>query len=375
MILIDMLKAMVSSTGIANFTVAHVVMICVGCLFIWLGLKKKYEPFLLAPLGIGCILVNVPGTGLMDPGGLLYFNYQGIASVIYPPLIFLGVGAMTDFGPLIANPSTIVLGAAAHLGIFIALIGAKLIGFTIAEAAAIGIIGGADGPMAIYVATKLAPHLLGPIAVAAYSYMALLPLIQPPIMKLLVPERERKIAMAELRPVTRAERIIFPIMMILLVLMLLPPIAPLISCFMLGNMVRECGIMQRVATTLGGQFLDIITVFIATAIGTTMSAENFANIQTLEIIALGLVAFIIGTASGLLWARMMCWMSKGKINPLIGSAGIAAVPMAARVSAVVAMQANKRSYLIMHSMGPNLAGVLGTAVAGGIMLTLLGVTK
>jgi sodium ion-translocating decarboxylase beta subunit len=375
MILIDMLKAMVSSTGIANFTVAHVVMICVGCLFIWLGLKKKYEPFLLAPLGIGCILVNVPGTGLMDPGGLLYFNYQGIASVIYPPLIFLGVGAMTDFGPLIANPSTIVLGAAAHLGIFIALIGAKLIGFTIAEAAAIGIIGGADGPMAIYVATKLAPHLPGPIAVAAYSYMALLPLIQPPIMKLLVPERERKIAMAELRPVTRAERIIFPIMMILLVLMLLPPIAPLISCFMLGNMVRECGIMQRVATTLGGQFLDIITVFIATAIGTTMSAENFANIQTLEIIALGLVAFIIGTASGLLWARMMCWMSKGKINPLIGSAGIAAVPMAARVSAVVAMQANKRSYLIMHSMGPNLAGVLGTAVAGGIMLTLLGVTK
>jgi oxaloacetate decarboxylase beta subunit len=229
--------------------------------------------------------------------------------------------------------------------------------------------------MAIYVATKLAPHLLGPIAVAAYSYMALLPLIQPPIMRLLVPEKERMIAMEELRPVTRTERVVFPIMMILLVLTLLPPIAPLISCFMLGNMVRECGIMQRVAATLGGQFLDVITVFIATAIGTTMSAENFANIQTLEIVVLGLIAFIIGTASGLLWARMMCWMSKGKINPLIGSAGIAAVPMAARVSAVVAMQANKRSYLIMHSMGPNLAGVLGTAVAGGIMLTLLGVIK
>ncbi len=375
MIIFDMLKAMSSSTGFANFSVAHIVMIGIGILFVWLGIKKKFEPFLLTPLGVGCILVNVPGTGLMDPGGLLYFNYLGISEVVYPPLIFLGVGAMTDFGPLIANPSTIILGAAAHLGIFVALIGAKLIGFNIAEAGAIGIIGGADGPMAIYVVTKLAPHLLGPVAVAAYSYMALLPLIQPPIMRWLVPEKERKIAMATLRPVSKKEKIIFPIMLILLVLALLPPIAPLISCLMLGNLVRESGVMERVAQTLGGAFLDIVTVFIATAIGTTMSAENFVNLKTLEIVLLGLIAFVTGTASGLLWARMMCRLTKGKINPLIGSAGIAAVPMAARVSAVVAAQANKRSYLIMHAMGPNLAGVLGTAVAGGIMLTLLGVIK
>lgn len=371
----EMLQAMARATGIANFTLAHIIMICFGALFIWFGIKKKFEPFLLAPLGIGCILVNVPGTGLMDPGGLLFFNYKGISEVIYPPLIFLGVGAMTDFGPLIANPGTIVLGAAAHLGIFIALVGAKLIGFNINEACAIGIIGGADGPMAIYVTTKLAPHLLGPVAVAAYSYMALLPLIQPPIMKLLVPEKERKIAMATLRPVSKKEKVIFPVMMILVVLILLPPIAPLISCLMLGNMIRESGVMERVANTMGGVFLDIITVFIAVAIGTTMSAENFVNIRTLQIIVLGLIAFSAGTASGLLWARLMCWASKGKINPLIGSAGIAAVPMAARVSHNVGMEANKRSYLIMHAMGPNLAGVLGTAVAGGIMLTLLRVVK
>jgi carboxybiotin decarboxylase len=375
MILLEMLKAMIHSTGLANFTLAHIVMLGIGILFIDLGLRKKYEPFLLAPLGIGCILVNVPGTGLMDPGGLLYFNYKGIVDVIYPPLIFLGVGAMTDFGPLIANPSTIVLGAAAHLGIFIALIGAKLIGFNIAESSAIGIIGGADGPMAIYVASKLAPHLLGQVAVAAYSYMALLPLIQPPIMKWIVPERERKIAMVALRSVNKTEKVIFPVMIIIVVLVLLPPIAPLISCLMLGNMVRESGIMKRVADTLGGQFLDIVTVFIATAIGTTMSAENFVNLKTLEIVILGLIAFATGTASGLLWGRMMCRLSKGKINPLIGSAGIAAVPMAARVTHVVGNQANRSSFLIMHAMGPNLAGVLGTAVAGGIMLTLLGVVK
>lgn len=375
MVILDMLQAMAKGTGLANFTLAHIIMICVGALFIWLGIKNKFEPFLLAPLGIGCILVNVPGTGLMDPGGLLYYNYRGITEVIYPPLIFLGVGAMTDFGPLIANPSTIILGAAAHLGIFIALVGAKLIGFNIAEACAIGIIGGADGPMAIYVTTKLAPHLLGPVAVAAYSYMALLPVIQPPIMKLLVPEKERKIIMATMRPVSKREKVIFPVMMILLVLIVLPPIAPLISCFMLGNMIRESGVMKRVADTMAGVFLDIITVFIAVAIGTTMSAENFANVKTLQIIMLGFIAFAFGTASGLLWGRLLCWVTKGKINPLIGSAGIAAVPMAARVSHSVGMQANKHSYLIMHAMGPNLAGVLGTAVAGGIMLTLLGVIK
>jgi sodium ion-translocating decarboxylase beta subunit len=373
MLIFRMIQSMGQGTAFANFTLAQIMMLCFGVLFLWFGIVKKYEPFLLVPLGIGCILVNIPGTGLMAPGGLLFDNYQGIALVIYPPLIFLGVGAMTDFGPLIANPSTMILGAAAHLGIFVALIGAKLMGFTIAASSAIGIIGGADGPMAIYVATKLAPQLLGPIAVAAYSYMALLPLIQPPIMKALVPLEERKIAMQKLRPVSRREKIIFPVMMIFIVLILLPPIAPLISCLMLGNLIRECGVMERVSVTIGSVFLDIVTVFIAVAIGSTMSATNFANVQTLKIVLLGLLAFCVGSASGLLWARLMCKVSGGKINPLIGSAGIAAVPMAARVSHNVGIQYNKRNYLIMHAMGPNLAGVLGTAVAGGIMLTLLGV--
>lgn len=371
--IIKMIQAMGSGTGIANFTPAHIVMLCIGVLFIWFGIKKKFEPFLLVPLGIGCILSNIPGTGLTDPGGLLYYNYKGITNVIYPPLIFLGVGAMTDFGPLIANPSTILLGAAAHLGIFIALVGAEFIGFHINEACAIGIIGGADGPMAIYVATKLAPYLLGPIAVAAYSYMALLPLIQPPLMKLLVPEHERKIAMEKLKPVSKRAKIIFPVVMIFVVLILLPPIAPLISCLMLGNLIRECGVMERVSSTLGETFLDVITTFIAVAIGSTMNATNFANVQTVQIVCLGLIAFVAGSASGLLWARFMCFVTKGKINPLIGSAGIAAVPMAARVSHNVGLLYNKRNYLIMHAMGPNLAGVLGTAVAGGIMLTVLGV--
>jgi len=371
--IIEMIKAMGSGTGIAHFTPAHIIMLCFGVLFLWFGIKKGFEPFLLIPLGIGCILANIPGTGLLDFGGLLHFNYQGITHVIYPPLIFLGVGAMTDFRPLLANPTTILLGAAAHLGIFIALVGAKIIGFNIAQSCAIGIIGGADGPMAIYVATKLAPQLLGPIAVAAYSYMALLPLIQPPLMRLIVPEEERKIAMEKLKPVSKRAVIIFPVVMIFVVLILLPPIAPLISCLMLGNLIRESGVMSRVSTTLGGTFLDIITTFIAVAIGSTMSAENFANLQTVKIVALGLLAFMTGSASGLLWARLMCKVTHGKINPLIGSAGIAAVPMAARVSHNEGIKWNKRNYLIMHAMGPNLAGVLGTAVAGGIMLTVLGV--
>ncbi|MDF9409883.1 sodium ion-translocating decarboxylase subunit beta [Pelotomaculum isophthalicicum JI] len=348
-------------------------MICFGILFIYFGIKKKYEPFLLIPLGIGCILVNIPGTGLMDKDGLLGFNYMGVQKVIYPPLIFLGVGAITDFGPLIANPSTIILGAAAHIGIFIALLGAKIIGFSIAEAGAIGIIGGADGPMAIYVSTKLAPHLLGQVAVSAYSYMALLPLIQPPLMKLLIPPKERECLMEQMRPVSQKEKIIFPILMILLVNSLLPPIAPLISCLMLGNLIRESMVLNRIANTIGETFLDIVTVFIAVAIGSTMSAENFVNVKTLEIVTLGLIAFCTGTCGGILWGRLMYKMSKGKINPLIGSAGIAAVPMAARVSHKVGVECNPFNFLIMHAMGPNVAGVLGTAVAGGIMLTLLGV--
>lgn len=369
--ILKMLKAMALSTGFANFSFGNIIMLCFGILFIYFGIKKKYEPFLLIPLGIAAILVNIPGTGLMEPGGLLRFNYAGIEQVIYPPLIFLGVGAMTDFGPLIANPSTIILGAAAHIGIFIALVGAKLLGFSLHEAGAIGIIGGADGPMAIYVATKLAPHLLGQIAVSAYSYMALLPLIQPPIMRLLVPKREREIAMEQMRPVSQKQKIIFPIMMIILVDVLLPPIAPLMSCLMLGNLLRESGVVKRIAENISTVFLDIITVFIAVAIGSTMSAENFVNTKTLLIVTLGLIAFITGTMGGLLAARVMCWASKGKINPLIGSAGIAAVPMAARVSHVEGNKANPSSFLIMHAMGPNVAGVLGTAVAGGIMITLL----
>ncbi len=369
--ILTMFKAMALSTGFVNFSVGNIIMICFGILFIYFGINKKHEPFLLIPLGIAAILVNIPGTGLMGPDGLLRFNYAGVEKVIFPPLIFLGVGAMTDFGPLIANPSTIILGAAAHIGIFIALVGAKLLGFSLHEAGAIGIIGGADGPMAIYVATKLAPHLLGQVAVSAYSYMALLPIIQPPIMKLLVPQKEREIVMEQLHPVSRKAKIIFPIMMIILVDALLPPIAPLMSCLMLGNLLRESGVVKRIADTISGVFLDVVTVFIATAIGSTMSAENFVNTTTLEIVILGLIAFITGTMGGLLAARIMCWISKGKINPLIGSAGIAAVPMAARVSHTVGKKANPQSFLAMHAMGPNVAGVLGTAVAGGIMITLL----
>lgn len=369
--ILTMLKAMAFSTGFANFSFGNIIMICFGILFIYFGIKKKYEPFLLIPLGVAAVLVNIPGTGLMSPDGLLRFNYAGVERVIYPPLIFLGVGAITDFGPLIANPSTIILGAAAHIGIFIALFGAKLLGFSLNEAGAIGIIGGADGPMAIYVASKLAPQLLGQVAVSAYSYMALLPLIQPPVMKMLVPKHEREIAMEQLRPVSTREKIIFPILMILLVNILLPPIAPLMSCLMLGNLLKESGVVKRIADNIGNVFLDIITVFIAVAIGSTMSAENFVNVKTLIIVTLGLIAFLTGTMGGLLAARIMCWLSKGKINPLIGSAGIAAVPMAARVSHVVANKENPHSFLIMHAMGPNVAGVLGTAVAGGIMITLI----
>lgn len=369
--ILTMFKAMAVATGFVNFSFGNIIMICFGILFIYFGIKKKYEPFLLIPLGVAAILVNIPGTGLMDADGLLRFNYAGVEKVIFPPLIFLGVGAMTDFGPLIANPSTIILGAAAHIGIFIALVGAKLLGFSLHEAGAIGIIGGADGPMAIYVATKLAPHLLGQVAVSAYSYMALLPLIQPPIMKMLVPKQEREIVMQQLRPVSTKAKIIFPIMMIILVNALLPPIAPLMSCLMLGNLLRESRVVKRIADTISGVFLDIVTVFIATAIGSTMSAENFVNTKTLVIVTLGLIAFLTGTMGGLLAARVMCWASKGKINPLIGSAGIAAVPMAARVSHTVGNKANPESFLIMHAMGPNVAGVLGTAVAGGIMITLL----
>lgn len=375
----DMLLAMLSillrwiqSTGIVHFSIGNFVMIGVGFLLIFLGIAKRHEPFLLVPIGVGAILANIPNTGLMEQGGLLRYFYTGVELTILPPLIFLGVGAMTDFGPLIANPSVILFGAAAHIGIFIALVGAKLLGFSIYEAGAIGIIGGADGPMAIYVASKLAPHLLGQVAVAAYSYMALLPVIQPPIMRLLTTEKARKTPMKQLRSVSRQERIIFPIAMLIAVNALLPPIAPLISMFMLGNLLRESGVVERLSNTAAGALLDVVTIFLVMAIGATMGADNFFNVRTLMIVVLGMIAFATGTAGGVLAGNFAYWITKGKINPLIGSAGIAAVPMAARVSHMVAFKANPRNLLMMHAMGPNIAGVLGTAVSGSIMLTLLG---
>jgi len=334
---------------------------------------KKYEPFLLIGIGFACIVANVPGSDLTKPGGLFFIAYQGVAQLIVPPLIFLGVGAMTDFGPMIARPSLMILGAAAHLGIFVALIGAKILGFSIAEAGAIGIIGGADGPMAIFVTMKLAPHLLPQISVAAYSYMALMPLIQPPIMKMLTTKKERAIVMEQTRYVSRAERIIFPVVIAIIVNLLLPPVAPLITMMMLGNLFRECLIVDRLANTAANEIMNIITIVLTVAIGSTMEAQRFLTLQTLEIIVLGLVAFMGGTASGVIGAKIMNWFSGGKINPLIGSAGIASVPIAARVSHMVALKENPYNFLIMHAMGPNLAGVFGTAISGGIMLALLGV--
>ncbi|MCL5263869.1 MAG: sodium ion-translocating decarboxylase subunit beta [Chloroflexi bacterium] len=367
-----MTERWIGATGIVHFSIGNFVMIAVGFLLIYLGITKRHEPFLLVPIGVGAILANIPNTGLMEQGGLLRYFYSGVELTILPPLIFLGVGAMTDFGPLIANPSVILFGAAAHIGIFIALVGAKMLGFSIYEAGAIGIIGGADGPMAIYVSSKLAPHLLGQVAVAAYSYMALLPIIQPPIMRLLTTKKARTTIMKQLRPVTRRERIIFPIVMLVVVNALLPPIAPLVSMFMLGNLLRESGVVERLSNTAAGTMLDIVTIFLVTAIGATMSAENFFNFRTAEIVVLGMIAFATGTAGGVLAGNVAYWLTKGKINPLIGSAGIAAVPMAARVSHMVAFKENPRNLLVMHAMGPNIAGVFGTAVSGSIMLTLLG---
>ena len=362
-----------AQTGLSQLWWGNIVMIVVGAILLYLGIFKKYEPFLLVGIGMACIVANVPGSDLVKPGGLFHYAYQGVQSLIVPPLIFLGVGAMTDFGPMIANPSLVILGAAAHLGIFVALIGAKLLGFTLAEAGAIGIIGGADGPMAIYMTMKLAPDLLPQISVAAYSYMALMPLIQPPVMKLLTTKEERSIVMEQPRYVSRLEKIVFPVVMAIIVNLFLPPVAPLITMLMLGNLLRECLVVDRLADTAGGALLNIITLVLTVAIGSTMAAENFLNMKTLLIVALGLVAFLVGTGSGVLCARLMNKLSGGKINPLIGSAGIASVPIAARVSHVVGLEANRNNFLIMHAMGPNLAGVFGTAISGGIMLALFGV--
>ncbi|AAM24990.1 oxaloacetate decarboxylase beta subunit [Caldanaerobacter subterraneus subsp. tengcongensis MB4] len=371
--LLKLFEDMLQTTGLIHLTWGNILLIFVGIILIYLAIAKKYEPFLLLPIGFGSIVANIPETGLLDPGGLIHFFYLGVEKVIYPPLIFLGVGAMTDFGPMIANPSIMILGAFAHIGIFIALIGAKLLGFSIFEAGAIGIIGGADGPMAIYVTQKLAPHLMAQISVAAYSYMALMPLIQPPIMKLLTTKKERQIMMKQLRPVSKTEKIIFPIFITILIDLLLPPIAPLITMFMLGNLLKESGVVDRLAKTASGEFMNVITILLGVSIGSTMRADTFLTLKTLEILSLGLVAFMTGTAGGILGAKLLNKLSGGKINPLIGSAGIASVPIAARVSHSVAIKENPYNFLIMHAMGPNLAGVFGTAIAGGIMLVLLGV--
>ena len=367
------LHALLAQTGAAKFWWGNAVMIVIGCVMIYLALAKKYEPFLLIGIGFACVVSNVPGSDLILPGGLFHYAYQGVALLIIPPLIFLGVGAMTDFGPMIANPKLVILGAGAHLGIFVALIGAKAIGFTISESGAIGIIGGADGPMAIFVTMTLAPHLLPQISVAAYSYMALMPLIQPPVMKLLTTQKEREMSMPPIRKVTRLEKIVFPIVIAVLVNMFFPPVAPLITMLMLGNLLKEVLMVDRLAKTAGGGLMNVITITLTLAIGSTMNADTFVSVDTLLIVFLGLVAFVFGTGSGVLTAKIMNLFMKNKINPLLGSAGIASVPIAARVSHVVANKANPQNFLIYHAMGPNLAGVFGTAISGGIMLALLGV--
>ncbi|WP_231037628.1 sodium ion-translocating decarboxylase subunit beta [Pectinatus frisingensis] len=367
-----LMNALLSQTGLISISLGNIVMILIGAVMLYLGIGKKYEPFLLVGIGLACIVTNIPGSGLAESGGLFYYAYKGVELLILPPLIFLGIGAMTDFGPMIANPSLVILGAAAHLGIFVALIGAKILGFSLAEACSIGIIGGADGPMAIYTTVQLAPHLLPQISVAAYSYMALMPLIQPPVMRLLTTKSERRIIMKQPRYVSRLEKIVFPVVIIIIVNLFLPPVAPLITMLMLGNLIRECLLLDRMAETVSNSLLNVITLTLTIAIGSTMKADNFLTAQTLIIIVLGLAAFVFGTASGVICARIMNKISGGKINPLIGSAGIASVPIAARVSHKVGQEENRNNFLIMHAMGPNLAGVFGTAISGGIMLALLG---
>ena len=359
-------------SGFVGFNMGQGIMIVVGLVLLYLAFAKGFEPLLLSPIAFGCVLANIPANEAMitDPG-VMKLILAGIHQEIFPPLIFLGVGAMTDFGPLIANPATLRLGAAAQFGVFIALYGAMLLGFNVKEAASIGIIGGADGPTAIYLTTKLAPHLLGAIAVAAYSYMSLVPLIQPPIMKLFTTQKERECVMEQLRPVTKFEKLVFPIVATLFICFLLPPITPLMGMLMLGNLFRESGVTERLSDTSQNALINMVTIFLATGTGLTMDAKSFLNLQTILIICLGLVAFAGGTAAGVLVGKIMYFTSGGKINPLIGSAGVSAVPMAARVSQIVGQQANPANFLLMHAMGPNVSGVIGTAVAAGTMLAML----
>lgn len=360
-----------ATSGMTTLVWQNYVMIAVSCVLIYLAIVKKFEPLLLLPIAFGMFLVNLM-PAIMQEGGLFYYLYQGVKLGIYPPLIFLGIGAMTDFGPLIANPKSFLLGAAAQLGIFITFIGAMLLGFDPQSAGSIGIIGGADGPTAIFVTSKLKPELLGPIAVAAYSYMALVPIIQPPIMKALTTKKERAIVMKQLRPVSKLEKVIFPIIVTAVVALILPDAVPLVGMLMLGNLMRESGVCERITKTAQNELMNIITIFLGVTVGATASGEVFLKLETLEIIALGLIAFAFGTAGGVLFGKLMCKVTKGKINPLIGSAGVSAVPMAARVAQKVGQEENPSNFLLMHAMGPNVSGVIGSAVAAGVLLSILG---
>ena len=400
---------LLQSTGFVSNDPRNYIMIIISCILIYLAIRKQFEPLLLLPIAFGMLLVNlfpdimahpqvsyeevqaylaahngvepvadivkIAGVDyyqIQENGGLLYYLYLGVKLGIYPPLIFMGIGAMTDFGPLIANPKSFLLGAAAQLGIFFTFICAIFLGFTPQQAGSIGIIGGADGPTAIYTTSHLAPHLLGPIAVAAYSYMALVPVIQPPIMKLLTTDKERKIKMKQLRPVTKTEKILFPIIVTIFVSFLVPSAASLVGCLMLGNLMRECGVVERLSKTVQNELMNIVTIFLGVSVGATATAATFLNWQTLGILVLGIVAFGFGTAGGVLLAKLMNVFSKEKVNPLIGSAGVSAVPMAARVSQVVAQKYDPSNFLLMHAMGPNVSGVIGSAVAAGVLLALFG---
>ena len=405
---LNAVKGIFESSGLMNLTWQNYVMIAISCVLLYLAIKKQYEPLLLLPIAFGMLLVNLypeimspPSVELLTQqqadaagfntaghatqvvngvtyyenptyGGLLYYLYQGVKLGIYPPLIFLGIGCMTDFGPLIANPKSLILGAAAQIGIFVTFTGAMFLGFTESEAGAIGIIGGADGPTAIYVTTKLAPHLLGSIAIAAYSYMALVPIIQPPIMKLLTTKKERAVVMEQLRPVSKLQKIMFPVIVVIIIAIFLPDAAPLVGMLMLGNLFKESGVVDRIAKAAQNELMNIITIFLGLTVGATASGTNFLKFDTIKIIVLGLIAFCMGTAFGILFGKIMYKVTGGKINPLIGSAGVSAVPMAARVSQKVGQQENPGNFLLMHAMGPNVAGVIGSAVAAGVLLNVVG---
>ncbi len=406
---LDSVVGLFYDSGLMELTWKNYAMIGIACFLLFLAINKQYEPLLLLPIAFGMLLVNLypdimaaPSTSLVPVeqyiaehggeaanyattvqngisyynvptnGGLFYYLYQGVKLGIYPPLIFLGIGCMTDFGPLIANPKSFILGAAAQIGIFFTFIIASLIGFTNAEAGSIGIIGGADGPTAIYTTTILAPHLLGPIAVAAYSYMALVPIIQPPIMKLLTTKKERSVVMQQLRPVSKLEKILFPIIVTIVVALLLPSAAPLVGMLMLGNLFKESGVVDRIFKTAQNELMNIITIFLGVTVGATATGDVFLRLDTIKIICLGLAAFMLGTAFGLLFGKLMYVLTKGKVNPLIGSAGVSAVPMAARVANKVGQQENPSNFLLMHAMGPNVAGVIGSAVAAGVLISVLG---